>query len=289
MLLNELDSRCGAFTVVRCGGLSPARVWKVVSEKLTLIIKEQPSPSEGKFYKSVAPHLREIGIGIPELEFITEDRGQFWLVLEWLPLTLPSTRWVADSEVMRILSILHSVQSLNSIEGDIGYSPTWPQEWTTTGLQYFPPEIRATMRPILEDLRNRASFLFTSECWISGDPNPTNWGLRDNQTLALFDWERFGRGTPALDLAITIPGFGDFSQYRMVACGYLAARDRRCPFSSTVDELARQIGLAKAWSVIEFLGLHANGCIHLGGQHIKAIQGTFPRWLFETGLVLSKS
>jgi hypothetical protein len=289
-LRDEINRRCGHFTVRRCGGFSRAHVWKVVSDKLSLVVKQQSPPHEVRFYESVAPHLRQIGVGIPEVEFIVEDAGQFWLVLECLPQTLPKSQWLADPEILRMLSLLHSVQDLGPTEWEVGYCPMWPQARTLTALQYFPSDMCSNMGLILEELRNRADFLFTSECWISGDPNPTNWGLRHDQTLALFDWQRFGRGTPALDLAITIPGFGNLPQYRMVAEGYLAARGKHCPLTRTADGLAIQIGLAKAWSVIEFLALDAKGSVDISGNHaIKAIRGHFPGWLFETGVALSKS
>ncbi len=51
-------------------------------------------------------------------------------------------------------------------------------------------------------------------CWISGDPNPRNWGLRADGTPVLFDWELFGPGTPATDLAIIVPGLGTLTDYK---------------------------------------------------------------------------
>ena len=70
-------------------------------------------------------------------------------------------------------------------------------------------------------MEQASQHLFRPVCAISGDPNPVNWGLRDDGTLALFDWERFGRCSPALDLAITVPGLGDETAYRAVATSYL--------------------------------------------------------------------
>jgi hypothetical protein len=71
-----------------------------------------------------------------------------------------------------------------------------------------------------------------------------------------FDWERFGLGGPALDLAITVPGLGDMTSYLVVAGAYLAcgpSDENHVPFRGTVEELARAIAYAKVWSVAEYL------------------------------------
>nr|WP_286088676.1 phosphotransferase [Enterobacter chuandaensis] len=52
------------------------------------------------------------------------------------------------------------------------------------------------------------SVLFHQECLISGDTNAGNWGRRKNGDAILFDWERFGTGSPAIDLASLVKGMG---------------------------------------------------------------------------------
>ncbi len=62
----------------------------------------------------------------------------------------------------------------------------------------------------------------------------------------LFDWERFGRGSPAIDLAPLIKGMG-------TAQAFVQMAGRYCRYSShyPVSELAREIAIAKAWIVTE--------------------------------------
>ena len=82
---------------------------------------------------------------------------------------------------------------------------------------------------------------------ISGDPNPTNWSVREDGTVVLFDWERVGYGTPALDLAITVPGLGTPDDYRRVVEGYLRAGpspELTAPQEGPVERLAYDIALA---------------------------------------------
>jgi len=43
---------------------------------------------------------------------------------------------------------------------------------------------------------------------VSGDSNAGNWGKRESGDLVLFDWERFDKGSPAIDLAPLIKGMG---------------------------------------------------------------------------------
>jgi aminoglycoside phosphotransferase (APT) family kinase protein len=81
---------------------------------------------------------------------------------------------------------------------------------------------------------------------ISGDPNPMNWGILENGEPVMFDWDRFGLGTPALDLAITVPRLGSRGDYEKVAATYCGKPD---------DKLAREIALAKVWTIVDILGM----------------------------------
>ncbi|WP_390909508.1 phosphotransferase family protein [Pantoea ananatis] len=50
--------------------------------------------------------------------------------------------------------------------------------------------------------------------------NAGNWGKRENGELVLFDWERFGPGSPATDLAPLVKGMGREEDYRAIARRY---------------------------------------------------------------------
>ncbi len=92
--------------------------------------------------------------------------------------------------------------------------------------------------------------LFEKPCLISGDSNAGNWGRRENGERVLFDWERFGRASPAIDLAPLIKGMGTPQAFVQ-----MAGRYRRFSSQYPVDELARDIAIAKAWIVTEVVTL----------------------------------
>jgi hypothetical protein len=123
-------------------------------------------------------------------------------------------------------------------------------------------EEEETVRGRLLSIRERTQGLFAPLCCISGDPNPTNWGMREDGTVVLFDWERFGKGSPSLDIAISMPGLpspdGQF-EYRM-ASRYLEhwTANYGEPLT-TIESLAIDIRRAKVWSIVEFLGAYSEG------------------------------
>ena len=92
----------------------------------------------------------------------------------------------------------------------------------------------------------------------------------------LYDWERFGLGKPAIDLAITIAGLGNITIFREVAAYYNSINAR-----SAVENLARDIAAAKVWSLIEFLSLHKEGKLRDAAGFIPELIETFPRWLMR--------
>src|SRR5262249_24882684 len=180
-----------------------------------------------------------------------------WLVLEWIPKPLPRKRWLADPEVITALRQVHQLDLAISHAG--WFAPCWTQDMTSAFFRWASHVDRA----LLERLRARAQALFEPRVWISGDPNPTNWGLHSNGRLALFDWERFGRGTPALDLAITVPGLGAREDFARVTRAY------------GVSEMAESNALAKAWTLVEFVS-------QAEGQRIKTLDRLRPavaEWL----------
>jgi thiamine kinase-like enzyme len=92
--------------------------------------------------------------------------------------------------------------------------------------------------------------LFGYQSLISGDSNAGNWGRRANGEVVLFDWERFGTGSPAIDLAPLIKGMGTKQTFIDLA-------ERYCQLSGQQNfkALAREIAIAKAWIVTEVITL----------------------------------
>lgn len=144
--------------------------------------------------------------------------------------------------------------------------------WTNDLAETLTVRLPHDLGQLLEDLQQRHQYLFQPTCLISGDPNPTNWAVRMDGALVLFDWERFGAGTPALDLAITVPGLGDAAAYRRVATRYL--EDQHVTAPSAEDALTHDIAVAKVWTVVEYL---SEGT----GRYADEVFRALPSWLEE--------
>jgi hypothetical protein len=156
-----------------------------------------------------------------------------------------------------MLRRLHSLHLDRSAVPHGTFTPAWPPEMTAAVLSLFPDIDRDRLAARLAHLKRDTLPLLDPVCPISGDPNPLNWGCRDDGSLVLFDWERFTFGTPAIDLAITIPGLGDEATYLRVASVYLGD----AATSDAVSDLARAIRQGKVWSVVEFLAGVADGSV----------------------------
>ena len=245
----------------------------------TLIAKRCATPHEPAFYRALAPALRARGIPIPALEGAASQDGAEWLLLEDVPGPLPRERWLADPHVLATLARLHTFAPPAGWLAAARAAPyhrheVWSQTAAQDALSLFDPETARRLRPYLDALRDAAQQQWTARvAWISGDPNPTNWGLRADGTAVLFDWERFGAGPIALDLAITIPGLGDPASFARVASAYVDALSQLAqpaqpgqlgqpgqPGTAVVPDpaaLSRELAIAKCNTVVEFLAAAA--------------------------------
>ena len=261
-LQRQLEHRVGAFTLERLAGLSGRAVYRLQSESGVWLLKTDPFENERYFYTVYAPKLRAAGIGIPHLE----ASGDEWLLLEFLPEPLPPERWLADPEALSLLSRLHA--HTQARDWDSAFQPQWTPQMTQCAANFMPPERVQAVACKLEELRAVCLPLFESECLISGDPNPKNWGLHTDGTLNLFDWDRFTSASPLIDLAITVPGLGQLEDFQAVLEMYKA-------FSGKPESDKSVAGLvaAKAWTVVELLE-------KLDDEEIKRyLVDAFPDWL----------
>jgi RNA polymerase sigma factor (sigma-70 family) len=264
-------------SISHLGGMSGASVWLVQFRAGAVIVKHSAKENESRFYRQIAPTLRENGVISPELLWHGEYSDDYWLVLEYIPQPLPRARWLADPALLAMLRRLHQL-ALTLPPALPLFQPLWNDEMTAAALSCFPVAVATELRPDLAFYQYASSQL-TPSAYISGDPNPLNWGIRDDGTLVLFDWERFGYGPRALDLAITIPGLGSMDDYRLVAARYWLATEPR-----EAARLALDIAHAKVWIVVEFLSFYAAGNQATGATAARLLE-QIPTWLGTFGVL----
>jgi hypothetical protein len=254
-------------------------VWRVQFPEQSVVVKRSAQPRESIFYAKVAPTLAALDIPIPHLEWSGRDADTFWLVLEDIPTPLPRVRWGADQEMLSVLRRLHQRLPLNLDLAFPPFEPGWSDAMTNEALACFPSAQARRLAPILQDLQLSHQTLFTPRCWISGDPNPTNWGLRDDETIVLYDWERFGKATPAIDLAITVPVLSDRAVFQAVATTYLELDGRSSSLTTQeIPFLTQEIIVARIWSIIEYLSDYHTGAIARSSRIDILIQ-QIPAWM----------
>jgi aminoglycoside phosphotransferase (APT) family kinase protein len=243
------------------GGLTGRAVHHVQLEDHSVVVKANVALREAEFYRDFAAVLNAHGIRTPKLEMIAELNDQTWLVIEHVPAPLPKERWLADPQLLETLRKLHEFKFDHAPE--FAFQPAWTQAMNAHALQFLPKHLEEK----LEDFRALAQPLLEPRNLISGDPNPMNWGVLENGKPVLFDWDRFGLGTPALDLAITVPGLGSRNDYAKVAAAYRGEPDA---------QLAREIALAKVWVIVDILGYVQETLVH---EQMQPFLESIPNWL----------
>lgn len=220
-----------------------AKVHPGVDEKGGRVIDKYPvNLVEYSFYTSAADELKSIGIKTPRL--LHADAEQSRLRLEYIPHKVSQDE-VSEDEVLLMLSRLHCYQP----------KPAWVYHhhgWTDSDLEKSLALLRLPDRAAqqMRFLQQASDALFSQQYLLSGDTNAGNWGRRDNGDLVLFDWERFGTGSPAIDLAPLVKGMGSKKTITKIAERYSALSP-----VTTTTQLAAEIIIAKAWIVTEVIVL----------------------------------
>jgi aminoglycoside phosphotransferase (APT) family kinase protein len=257
-------------------------VWRVRFNEVSLIVKAGPSATESRFYEHVAPRLRPTGVPIPDLYVAFHEPERHWLVIEDIstPLPIPQANaWQPNERIIAILARLHAATRAEPPDLP-GIQPHhWHPESTQAALGCLPPDQAAALTPILDRLQQEHAAFNEPWCWVSGDPNPRNWGLRDDGTPVLFDWELFAPGVPATDLAIVIPGLGNTDAYARAAGAYLAAWTGPEPLPWDAATLTRQIAAAKVATVVQLLHGHVSGGANVGDEIVSWLANAVPAWL----------
>ncbi|HYF78591.1 MAG TPA: aminoglycoside phosphotransferase family protein [Symbiobacteriaceae bacterium] len=246
--------------VNRLSGIGGPGSFHVTFPGVEVVVK---TGREGLFYKRAAPLLRARGVTVPAVW--RADEG--WVVMEYIPHPLPRSRWVGDAAVVGALARLHGSTLGEQCPLPDPYRPGWSADMTGAALSCLDSTGAAQARPLLLRLQEQCQPLFEPVCWISGDPNPTNWGVREDGSVVLFDWERFGLGAPALDLAITVPGLvsPNGGPERAVADRYCEQwsalyGDSLAPPANLVPDMRR----AKVWTAVELLDAWTRGALPEG-------------------------
>jgi hypothetical protein len=222
---------------------------------LTLTLK-QTRPQEYLFYNKCAFFFKEFRKNIPSLYWSYKEENTYWIVMEDIACALPKERWQADEQVLRALFLFHTEGWGKSLPIENFYIPKWDHRQTESVLSLYSDKTGNQLQALLIKAQEDSQQLFKPYCWINADTNPTNWGVRKDGSVVLFDWERISCGSPAVDLSITMPGIGtpDNSLELSISKKFLKMWSHAgldFPFSER--ELVQQIKLAKVWSVVEFL------------------------------------
>lgn len=250
-------------SVTRLSGIGGPGAYRVSATRGDVIGKCDPRGREAQFYEHVAPPLRARGVPVPDLYWSGPSGAHHWLVLEAIPHPLPRSRWSGDAGVMAALVRLHR-SPLDQVHPDMNlYRPQWTDALTEAAVSCLAPADAGPVRARLRELQERSQNLFAPTCLISGDPNPTNWGMRQDESVVLFDWERFGLGAPAIDIAITMPGLlsSDGERESQIAASYLGQLAEYGDGSpvAPLERFVTDIRRAKLWTAVEFLSNYAEG------------------------------
>ena len=227
------------------------------------IRKQGAGEVEISFYQDAAQHLS--GVHSPTLLAVEGDT----LFIEHIPHSLTPNELQTTSEVYQQLSHIH--RSL--------YSPNFKvkeHSWSTidTEAALASLNLPEVTQDSLLHIQKFSDALFNHNTLVSGDTNLGNWGKRDNSQIVLFDWERFGYGSPAIDLAPLVSQMGTLSDYECIVDQYL-------PHNNLVsrEDLIRQLIIAKSWIVVEVTNLLVTRDISDASKYLEWYRKRLPTWL----------
>ncbi|WP_026476318.1 aminoglycoside phosphotransferase family protein [Alkaliphilus transvaalensis] len=257
-LKNYLQSTYGEVAIIdKLAGIKDiGGCYRLKFSNNSIILKEMAEPQEYLFYTESTKFLKNTIPHIPKLLWHYEEGETYYILIEDIPTPLPPKSRQGDPAVVEVLYKLHS-ETWRKEEVFKGcYRPKWDISFNEALLSQYKEKDAVKLEPILLEAQRQSQELFLPHCWINGDTNPTNWGVREDGTVVLFDWERISCASPAIDLAITIPGLGtpNDSLETLITKRYLSKwRDSYIEFPLQELKLLKQIKLAKIWSAVEFM------------------------------------
>ncbi|SDH91371.1 Thiamine kinase [Vibrio xiamenensis] len=204
-------------------------------EGIRCVRKILASRTEIGFYQQGAKALS--GVNTPHL-IAVQGRD---LLIEYLPERLTLEQVNTCINTFEQLATIHRSDYQPQFELK---AHQWPREASERALQTL--QLPKRSQQSLRAIQQISAELFESDTLISGDSNHGNWGARHNGQRVLFDWERFGYGSPAIDLAPLVFDLGDISAYQTIVERYL-----RGGGIGEAESLIRHLIIAKAWLVVE--------------------------------------
>lgn len=259
-------------------GMSGRSVVRVSGPAGDVVVKGPAHPREGDFYRRFASAVRAGGLAVPRVHLVRDSPEGPWLVLDHVPGALPPSRWLADPAVLDGLAALHGrADALAGLTHP--FRPEWTAGQTEAALARLPAGHRAAAGVVLRDWQDEAEPWLTGSTPVSGDPNPRNWGVDGTGRVVLFDWERAGLATAALDLAITVPGLPTIEDVARVVDGYGSALVRTgAALLTGTAALERGVQLCKAWTVVELLATDPTANPELAATQAW-VASVLPDWL----------
>ncbi|NAZ48249.1 choline kinase [Vibrio toranzoniae] len=243
--------------------MGSARVSVEMLDGIDCVLKQGASKVELGFYRTVAPNL--VGVNSPALLKV-EGRN---LYIERIPNTISLNELRNSSDLYSQLASLHLSKFTPVV-------PVKKHRWTIfdTREAFNTLGLSDAVASSIERLQSISSQIFECDTLISGDTNDGNWGTRNNGELVLFDWERFGRGSPAIDLAPLVNGLGGISDYEKIISQYI---EHNTVLPET--ELLEHLIIAKCWIVIEVVNILVRRNNPEKKKYINWFQANIPKWL----------
>ncbi|EIZ0312423.1 phosphotransferase family protein [Vibrio parahaemolyticus] len=225
--------------------------------------KEGASEVEMHFYQSAAPNL--VGINTPALLKIDGNH----LYIEHIPNRISLRDLRTKSDLFSQLAALHCSE----------YTPTFAvkkHEWTAFATEKALKILNLSdaVESSIKRIQSLSASIFECKALISGDTNDGNWGTRENGDLVLFDWERFGQGSPAIDLAPLVSGLGSIAEYREIVTHYIK---HNSALSET--ELLKHLIIAKCWIIIEVVNILISRNNPEQEKYINWYRANISKWL----------
>ncbi|WP_036758394.1 phosphotransferase [Photobacterium halotolerans] len=220
-----------------------AQVFLRKTEGRHYIEKLNASDVELLFYLQIAPQMSTLGVNTPAVYLCDTDNRV--LQLEYIPHSVSLEELQDDPRCFRQLTAVHHF-SLRPEHPKRLHD--WKAQHTFQALEHL--QLSGQSEAQLLKLREQSEPLFSPLACLSGDSNAGNWGKRDNGDLVLFDWERLGQGSPAIDLAPLVKGMGNITAYKAITNRYLAHTSLL-----TQETLIKHLILAKAWIVVEVVNI----------------------------------